>query len=119
MVASRDEQEHLDYSPEVVEFWHTAGHWRMLQSACEGGTGATGLGSGKGKRQNLSDLKADLELAADSLPLNWSATARIFKIQQRWRQYVERCEQAGERGGELEQPIDVCFYRMAEWLGWS
>ena len=106
-----------EYSPEMVGYW--LNHWHELVSASEGGAGGAGIGAGRGGRFSLVCLKADLEAAADHLPLNWSSTARIFKRQRRWRVYLERCAQAGPRGGEIEQPIDVCYYRMAEYLGWS
>lgn len=105
------------YSPEVIEYWLR--HWPQLASAAEGGSGGSGVGAGRGGRFAMVCIKADLEAAADSLPLNWSTTARIFKIQRRWKQYLARCEQAGPRGGEIEQPLVVCYWRMAEFLGWS
>lgn len=91
----------------------------MLVSACEGGTGSTSHGAGRGDRATLSCIRADLEHAADQLPLHWATTAKIFKIQQRWKIYIARCAQAGHRGGEIEQPVGVCCERMARTLGWT
>src|SRR5207302_1685462 len=77
-----------DYTPDTVRWWVL--HWSMLISATEGGTGASGKGSGRGGRFSLVCLKADLERAADQLPLYWQSTEYVFIRQRRANSLYER-----------------------------
>lgn len=125
------EQPDVDYSPDQIRFW-LAGRcsrgcrWAMLESAVEGGTGCSGMGSGRGERMGLAHLKADLERAADQLPLHWQATRRIYAKQHRYSVWFARWTMAdspteGPDQEPLELPaaIDLAIWRMAQSLGWS
>lgn len=108
------EQEKADtYSPEKIHYYLT--HWHDLQVAAEGGTGSLGGGGGgNGNRLGLADLLADLEAAADQLPLEWKATLSIFLKQGRGQQWRLR------RLHLNHQPsVDEAVVRMARWLGWK
>jgi hypothetical protein len=118
------DQHSTDYSPESILFWLK--HWPMLISATEGGTCSNGLGAGRGKRQNLSDLKADLELAADKLPIHWQSTEYVFYRQRRAQLLRDRRQATRALPPdqlEHESPIpskaldDACW-KMARALGW-
>jgi hypothetical protein len=121
-----------DYSPEQIRFWLSGNcsrgcRWSMLESACEGGTGATGLGSGRGNRQGLSHLKADLEHAADQLPAHWQSTALIYSKQHRSQALKQRRQTAPPlKDSQLvpehpvpSQALENSLIRMARSLGWA
>lgn len=125
------ENDAFDYSPTAIAFW-LAGRcsrgcrWAMLESAVEGGTGCSGMGSGRGERMGLAHLKADLERAADRLPLYWQATRRIFSRQHRYSVWHDRWLLAGspETGPdqeplELPAAVELAIWRMAQSLGWA
>lgn len=101
------------YSPEKIEYY--LHHWHDLQVAAEGGTGSLGgSGGGNGNRLGLADLLADLEAAADQLPLEWKATLQIFLWQQRggaWR--LRRLHL------NHDHSTDEAILRMARSLGWK
>jgi hypothetical protein len=121
-----------EYSPDQISYWLAGGrctegrcNWTMLESAVEGGTGASGMGSGRGERMGLANLKADLERAADALPLYWQVTRTIFSRQHRYSVWHDRWTEAGspETGPEYEQELtavafDDAIYRMSWSLGW-
>jgi hypothetical protein len=116
--------EHSDYTPDSVRFWIQ--NWRMLISATEGGTGASGKGSGRGGRFGLVCLKADLERAADQLPLYWQSTEYVFARQRRSNCLQERrrtTPAVPEAQRQFEPPVpsdalEQACYRMALSLGW-
>jgi hypothetical protein len=99
----------------------------MLESAVEGGSGASGLGSGKGDRLGLVLLKADLERAADSLPLYWQSTEFVFIRQHRAPALYARRHATPEMPVEqriAEHPVpsvalEGAIWRMAAFLGWK
>ena len=100
-----------DYSPEKIEYWLT--HWGELQAAAEGGTGATGNGAGRGDRLALACMLADLERAADELPLHWTSTLQIFRLQSRARVWSQRRLTLEDVG------VETAIARMARTLGWK
>jgi hypothetical protein len=109
-----------DYTPEVVAD-HLL-HWAQLEVAVEGATGPNYQGSRGGRhgRETLVAIKADLERAADSLPLHWQQTARIFRLQRRWQVYLARRAQAGLPAGTSDGlGFDGCCTLMARALGWT
>lgn len=120
-----------EYSPEAISFWLSGRcahgcHWAMLESAVEGGTGATGHGAGRGDRFGLAHLKADLESAADTLPVYWQATRLIFSKQHRYSVWLARWHMAGDsttgpdqEALELPRAVEDAVYRMAQALGWQ
>ena len=100
-----------EYSPEEITYWLS--HWPELQSAAEGGTGTlNGHGGGSGKRHNLVLVLADLEAAADKLPLDWTSTLEIFRMQNRLAVWRRRRLQM------TSMSVDQAVYRMAQALGW-
>jgi hypothetical protein len=136
------------YSPDAIRFWLGGAkcprcRWAMLESAREGATGCTGMGSGRGDRLALILLKADLERAADSLPTHWQSTELIFRRQHRYSALVARRTQHMALGAtesmnpsesthsatlgrirEHESPIpskalEDAIWRMAVFLGWQ
>lgn len=100
-----------DYSPEKIEQYLR--HWQELLAGAEGGTGSNGQGAGRGDRLALVTLVADLEQAADALPLNWSATLQVFRFQMRARIWATR------RLTLEDVPVDRAIEAMARHLGWS
>jgi hypothetical protein len=120
-----------EYSPEAIRFWLTGRcprcRWAMLESAVEGGTGASGMGSGRGKRLSLVLIKADLERAADSLPLYWQSTEFIFRRQHRAESLYKarRTTMAiPEHLRDAEHPVpsvalDNAIWAMSRFLGWA
>lgn len=120
-----------EYSPDAISYWLSGRcsrgcRWSMLESAVEGGTGASGMGSGRGERLGLAHLKADLEHAADQLPLYWQATRVIFSKQHRYSVWLNRWHMAdnpttGPDQEPLELPaaVDLAIWKMAKTLGWS
>ncbi len=116
-----------EYSPEVVQFWLTGGRWRLLTSGAERlGVNVDRAFGTAGNGTTLPVIKADLETAADRLPLLWRSTAWVFRKQERWRVYLDR--RAAFAGGPRPQerePADpviaraACFERMAAALGWT
>jgi len=90
----------------------------MLESAVEGGTGASGHGSGSGDRIALVGLKIDLERAADSLPAHWLATRLILRKQHRRRRDSAMPSQTDE-SQDPAQALDEAIWRMATFLGWQ
>ena len=117
-------EDHESYSPEAIRFWLL--HWSTLVSATEGGTGASGHGAGRGGRFGLVCLKADLERAADQLPLYWQATEFIFARQRRAKWLYERrrtTPAVPDDQRQYEPPIpsdalEQACYRMALFLGY-
>jgi hypothetical protein len=120
-----------DYSPDSLRFWLTGKcprcRWSMLESAVEGGTGSlSGSGSGRGGRLGLANLKADMEHAADQLPLFWSVTTVIYRKQHRESALQSRRSMASAfetHLGDLEHPdhavaLSDALWRMAVSLGW-
>ena len=102
-----------DFSPERVR-WYLE-HWDQLASSAEGGTGSlAGHGAGRGDRLTLACLIADLEAAADKLPLDWRATAEVYKLQHRGRIWVQRRLQLDDR-----HSVDSAIAAMARSLGWK
>lgn len=100
-----------DYSPEKIEYYLS--HWAELQEAAEGGTGSlAGGGGGRGDRLALACLLADLERAADDLPLYWKGTLEIFKLQARARVWSQR------RLNLEDISLHTAVLRMARSLGW-
>lgn len=98
----------------------------MLESAVEGGTGCSGMGSGRGNRLSLALLKADLERAADQLPLYWQATRLIFSKQHRYSVWLARWNMASnpttgpdQEPLELSAAVELAIYRMARSLGYE
>lgn len=119
-----------DYSPERIVYWLTARdcargrcNWAMLESAVEGGTGATGMGAGRGERFGLAHLKADMERAADDLPIFWTVTRVIFSRQHRYSVWLARWSMAGkptlDDPPSLPAALELACWRMAESLGWQ
>jgi len=119
-----------DYAPEQIAFWHAGGHcvqgrcnWAMLESAVQGGSGASGHGSGRGERFGLVHLKADLEHAADQLPMSWTATRVIFSRQHRYSVWLARWRMlsnpALDEPPNLPAALETAFARMARSLGWQ
>jgi hypothetical protein len=101
-----------DYSPDQIRYW--LAHWRELQVAAEGGTGSlNGGGGGQRKRLDVACLLADLERAADQLPLQWSATLEVFRSQGRQRVWAQR------RLGLEDTSLEVAIQAMARSLGWA
>jgi hypothetical protein len=102
-----------EYSPEAIRFY--LDHWRELRAAAEGGTGGlNGNGAGGGRdRLALACLLADLEGAADKLPLEWTGTLHVYRAQGRSQVWVER-RQALESVAE-----ETAILRMARSLGWQ
>ena len=102
-----------DYSPDRIRW--ALSHWQDLQEAAEGGTGSlAGQGGGNGNRLGLADLLADLEAAADQLPLDWKPTLQVFLAQGRgstWRMRRLRMND--------DHSLDEVIYRMARGLGWE
>lgn len=99
----------------------------MLESAVQGGSGSSGTGSGRGERFGLAHLKADLETAADQLPLHWQATAWVFSRQHRYSVLVAR-RRAQSVTLEAIEPdehpvpsvaLDNVYFQMARSLGWQ
>lgn len=127
------EPEQSDYSPERIRYWLSGRcsrgcRWAMLESAVEGGTGASGFGSGRGDRFGLANLKADLEHAADQLPAHWQSTALIYDKQHRPRRALAQRRQMAsttpDDQREYEHPVpsvalENALWRMARCLGWS
>jgi hypothetical protein len=113
-----------EYSPESIFYWIV--NWPMLVAATEGGTGSSGLGSGRGGRMSLVCLKADLEHAADQLPIYWQATEYIFRRQRRGELFYNRRTNYPSiplEDRQYEPPIpsdalEQACYRMAISLGW-
>ncbi len=120
-----------EYSPDALAFWHSGRcsrgcRWAMLESAVEGGTGASGMGSGRGNRLSLALMKADLERAADQLPVYWRATRLIFSKQHRYSVWLARWKMAGNpESGEDQEPlelpaaVELALWRMSLSLGWQ
>lgn len=87
--------------------------------------GGGGLGDAAGRTRRLL---ADLEQAADTLPVPWQATERVYRQQHRysipyrvrlWR-YRQNVEVRDvDRQPEPEGSYRLCLRRMAEALGWS
>lgn len=119
------------YSPEAIRFWLSGRcsrgcRWAMLESAVEGGTGCTGMGSGHGDRFGLAHIKADLERSADSLPIYWQATRIIFAKQHREAAYSRRRQACSPDVSQREyespipsQAIETAIWRMSCFLGWQ
>ena len=106
------------YTVDTVMFWLSGGRWEMLVSATQGGvsSGARGGGNGLG-RMGLVALKADLEQAADSLPIYWRSTSKIYKLQWRWNEYISRRGAVGRVNDPEPDPgIDLAMLRMAGFL---
>jgi hypothetical protein len=120
-----------DYSPEQLRYWPSgrcpACRWAMLASAAEGGTQASGAGAGRGERQGLSHLKADMERAADSLPLHWQTTALVFRKQHRTDTLTARRRNHPHDAHAIHeeehpaptQALDNTLWRMALFLGYQ
>src|SRR5438477_6528853 len=120
-----------DYSPDHIRYWLSGGrcargqcNWAMLESAVEGGTGSAGLGSGRGERFGLTNLKADMETAADRLPLHWQATRLVFSRQHRYSVWLARWQAAGkptdntdQEPADLPAAFELAIWRMARTLG--
>lgn len=101
-----------EYAPDQIRYWLL--HWRELQAAAEGGTGSlNGGGGGKVHRLDVACLLADLERAADQLPLQWNSTQDIFRSQGRIKVWAHR------RLGTEDVSLDAAILRMARSLGWS
>lgn len=119
------------YSPEAIRFWLSGRcsrgcRWAMLESAVEGGTGGSGNGAGRGNRLSLALMKADLERAADSLPIYWQSTGLIFSKQHRYALYQARRQSFSvpldQREHESPIPskaLDDAIWRMSVSLGWQ
>lgn len=109
------------YTPEQVE--QHLRHWEELVSAAEGGTGTLngrGAGGGGRKRMTLVAVKADLERAADTLPLGWLSTGYVFSLQQRGAVWRARLRGAGGPSVIVEDvPMRVAYEHMAHSLGWT
>lgn len=106
-------EEDMDYSPEKIEYYLR--HWGELQSAAEGGTGSlSGGGGGRGDRLALACLLADLERAADELPLHWTGTLEVLRLQARWKRPRPVPAQPLE-----EISVHTAITHMARRLGWS
>jgi hypothetical protein len=102
-----------DYTPDKIRFYLE--HWRDLSAAAEGGTGSlAGRGAGGGNRMSLVALLADVERAADQLPLWWEPTMRVFRLQGRGRIWADRRIRLDDN-----HTLDEAIYRMARFLGWS
>lgn len=112
-MAEHDQAE--DYSPEKIEQYLR--HWRELLAGAEGGTGSNGRGAGRGDRLALVALVADLEQAADALPLEWSATRVVFWYQQRAQEWSSRRPTPGRFMLE-DVPVERALEAMARYLGW-
>jgi len=120
-----------EFSPEQIRFWLSGRcsrgcRWAMLESAVEGGAGQPGGGHGGGRRLNYADYKADLERAADHLPLYWQATRTIFSKQHRYSVWLARWTMAGspqdgpdQESLELPAAVEYAIWRMARYLGWE
>lgn len=119
-----------EYSPAQIRYW-LAGRcpqcrWSMLESAVEGGVSSGASGAGRGERFGLAHLKADLEHAADQLPLHWQSTAFVFSRQHRFSALTQRRQRTPPVVGdwrESEHPVpsqalDDAIWRMARSLGW-
>ena len=101
-----------DYTPERIRYYLE--HWAQLREQAEGGTGSLmGYGGGSHKRLSVVTLLADLEQAADQLPLQWSSTLLVFRAQGRARIWATR------RLNLEERSLDSAIVRMARSLGWS
>jgi hypothetical protein len=115
-----------DYSPDVVR--HYILHWHELAEMAQGtsnGMFARSTG-GSGGRTTFAIIIADLEHAADCLPIYWQSTEFIFRRQRRRQVYATRRQlfQVPEEQRQYESPIpsqalDASVYRMALALGWG
>lgn len=121
------------YAPEKIRFWLSGRcwldqgcRWQMLESACEGATGSLSKGAGSGERSGLSHVKADLERAADGLPIYFQATRFVYVKQHREdvykrRRQTERSLHPDERESESPKATEAyeqILERMARYLGW-
>ena len=109
-----------DYTPEIVE--HHLRHWQELAAAAEGGTGTlNGGGAGRGGRMALVCMVADLERAADKLPINWTTTHAVYVLQGRLKAWHKRVEDAGGLGAIAMQhrAVEHAAEHMARVLGWK
>lgn len=84
------------------------------------------MGSGRGERFGMAHLKADLERAADQLPIAWRSTRLIFSRQHRYSVWLARWAMAGspatsdEHESELlPTAVEDAVWRMARSLGWD
>lgn len=102
-----------DYTPEKIRYY--LGHWEDLKSIAEGATGSI-AGSGRGNagdRKALAVLLADVESAADALPLDWDCTLQIYRLQSRGRVWAKR-----RLNLDPNHSLDEAILRMARHLGW-
>jgi hypothetical protein len=101
-----------DYSPSHIR--EHLRRWRELQAIAEGATGSlASTGGGHADRTEVADVIADLERAADGLPLDWRGTLEVFRLQERAREW-------GRRRLVLDDSIDLerAIEFMAHSLGW-
>lgn len=105
-----------EYAPELCDYWLR--NWEALTSAAQGGTGASGQGSGRGDRLALVCMQADLERATDLAFVDrwhWRSVQRIYELQRR----PLPC-----RTGQAQEPaMSACAWwlamsRIAAQLGW-
>lgn len=116
------------YPPEVIRHWLRGSNWRQLAEMAEGTGGGQGYSGGGGKgRLTFAIVRADLERAADQLPLYWQSTEYIFHVQSRSACLRQRRLTAGpvaDDQREQEHPVpsaalEQAIYRMARTLGWQ
>jgi hypothetical protein len=110
------------YSPGVIRFWLGREGREILYGTPGAVSQRYEAVRSRGDRLSIICIKADLERAADSLPLHWRTTSRIFRLQRRWGEYLEKCRNK-ERGGLFEQMSDTDAFDeavelMARSLGW-
>lgn len=101
-----------DYSPAQIRT-HLR-RWKELRAVAEGSTGSLAMpGGGRADRTEVADLLADLEQAANSLPLEWAGTLEVFRLQERAREWGMRRLMLNEQF-DLERAIQF----MSRSLGW-
>jgi hypothetical protein len=108
-----------EYCPDNIRL--VLDRWREWESGAEGATGQVLGGGGHGRhRLDIAMYLADLERAADALPLEWASTLRVFRAQGRQQVWADR-----RKGCKLPIRLDEyytvedCIWRMARFLGWS
>lgn len=107
-----------DYAPEMIEQYLLG--WNQLVSAAEGGSGhIPGYTSGGKDRLGIACLVADLERAADKLPIEWASTREVFRLQLRRREYNERIEGDNNRIDQTHRDLFEACQWMARALGWK
>jgi|SRR5215471_20327841 len=109
-----------EYCPENIR--EVLERWREWEAGAEGGTGPSLDGKGgKGRsRLDIAAYLADLERAADQLPLEWLATLKVYRAQGRRQAWADR-RKVSRLPVKLNDyyTVDDCLWRMARFLGWS